>query len=281
LCWEWRIWRYAMMKDKRVLLTGASSGLGAALAYALAEQGARLALFATNLERLEGVAEKCKELGAEVLVHAGDVAEASDVQAAVQRAVEAWDGIDVVIANAGISMWVRFEEVEDPAVFRRLMDVNYMGVVHAAYAALPYLKDSRGLFVAVSSVQGKVPVPLHSGYVASKHAVQGFCDTLRLELLGTGVDVMVVLPHWLRGTNLRQSALGKDGQALGATSRRHSSESITIEAASQQIVQSMLKRSRQLVMPWKLKLLTAVYALRPQWAEAVIRRALRKQDLGK
>jgi short-subunit dehydrogenase len=270
-----------MMKDKRVLLTGASSGLGAALAYALAQQGARLALFATNLERLEGVEEKCKELGAEVLVHAGDVAEASDVQAAVQRAVEAWDGIDVVIANAGISMWVRFEEVEDPAVFRRLMDVNYMGVVHAAYAALPYLKDSRGLFVAVSSVQGKVPVPLHSGYVASKHAVQGFCDTLRLELLGTGVDVMVVLPHWLRGTNLRQSALGKDGQALGATSRRHSSESITIEAASQQIVQSMLKRSRQLVMPWKLKLLTAVYALRPQWAEAVIRRALRKQDIGK
>ena len=89
------------------------------------------------------------------------------------------------------------------------------------------------------------------------------------------------LPHWLRGTNLRQSALGKDGQALGATSRRHSSESITIEAASQQIVQSMLKRSRQLVMPWKLKLLTAVYALRPQWAEAVIRRALRKQDIGK
>ena len=85
--------------------------------YALAEQGARLALFATNLERLEGVEEKCKELGAEVLVHAGDVAEASDVQAAVQRAVEAWDGIDVVIANAGISMWVRFEEVEDPAVF--------------------------------------------------------------------------------------------------------------------------------------------------------------------
>jgi len=267
-----------MMKDKRVVLTGASSGLGAALAHTLAEQGAKLALFATHPERLETVAQECRARGAEVLVDTGDVAQAKDVQATVLRAAEAWGGIDFVIANAGISMWVRFDEVEDPAVFRRLIDVNYMGVVHAAYAALPFLKSSRGLFVAVSSVQGKVPVPLHSGYVASKHAVQGFCDTLRLELIGTGVDVMVVLPHWLRGTNLRQSALGKDGQALGTTSRRHSSESITIEEASRQIAQGMLDRPRQLVMPWKLKLLTAVYALRPQWAEAVIRRAMNKQD---
>ena len=127
-----------MMKDKRVVLTGASSGLGAALAHTLAEQGAKLALFATHPERLETVAQECRASGAEVLVDTGDVAQAKDVQATVLRAAEAWGGIDFVIANAGISMWVRFDEVEDPAVFRRLIDVNYMGVVHAAYAALPF-----------------------------------------------------------------------------------------------------------------------------------------------
>jgi short-subunit dehydrogenase len=266
------------MKDKRVFLTGASSGLGAALALTLAQQGAKLALFATHLERLQGVADQCRAQGVDVCVRAGDVTQIEDVRAAVAEAVEAWGGIDYVVANAGISMWVRFDEIEEVEVLRRLIDVNYMGVVHCAHVALPHLKESRGLLVAVSSVQGKVPVPLHSGYVASKHAVQGFCDTLRLELLGSGVDVMVVLPHWLRGTNLRQSALGSDGRALGATSRRHSSESITLEEASARIAQALVERPRQLVMPWKLKLLAAVYALRPQWAEGVILRALRKQD---
>ena len=86
------------------------------------------------------------------------------------------------------------------------------------------------------------------------------------------------MPHWLRGTNLRQSALGGDGQALGETSRKHSSESITVEDASVEIIRAMKKRQRQLVMPWKLKLLAAVYALKPQWAEAVIGRAMNKQN---
>ncbi len=269
-----------MLKDKRVVLTGASSGLGAALAQELAAQGAKLVLFATSAERLQEVASQCRVHGVDVLVQVGDVTCIDDVRAAMEASVQAWGGIDFVVANAGISMWVRFDEVEDTDVFRRLMDVNYMGVVHCAHAALPYLKASRGLFVAVSSVQGKVPVPLHSGYVASKHAVQGFCDVLRLELRGTGVDVLVVLPHWLRGTNLRQSALGADGRALGATSRRHSSESITLEEASTRIARAMQERPRQLVMPWKLKLLAAVYALRPQWAESVILRAIGKQDRG-
>ena len=108
-----------MMKGKRVVLTGASSGLGAALAHTLAEQGAKLALFATHPERLETVAQECRASGAEVLVDTGDVAQAKDVQATVLRAAEAWGGIDFVIANAGISMWVRIDEEEDPAVFRR------------------------------------------------------------------------------------------------------------------------------------------------------------------
>jgi short-subunit dehydrogenase len=267
-----------MLVGEVVVLTGASSGLGAALALALAEAGARLTLFATNGERLAGVAAQCREKGAEVLVVTGDVTKAEDCRRLMQETMQNFARIDYMIANAGISMWARFEELEDVEVFQRLIDVNYMGVVHCAHAALPHLKKSAGMVVAISSIQGKVPVPLHSGYVASKHALQGFCDVLRLELEGTGVDVLTVLPHWLRGTNLRQSALGGDGKVLGETSRKHSSESITVEDASAAIIRAMEKRQRQLVMPWKLKLLAAVYALVPEWAEAVIKRAMSKQD---
>ncbi|MGY8827420.1 MAG: SDR family oxidoreductase [Candidatus Latescibacterota bacterium] len=267
-----------MLAGKVAVLTGASSGLGAALALALAEAGATLALFATNSERLEGVAAQCRERGAKVLAVTGDVTKAEDCQRLMQGAVSELGRIDYMIANAGISMWARFEELEEVEVFQRLIDVNYMGVVRCAHAALPHLKERAGMVVVISSIQSKVPVPLHSGYVASKHAVQGFCDVLRLELQGTGVDVLTVLPHWLRGTNLRQSALGGDGQALGETSRKHSSESITVEDASVEIIRAMKKRQRQLVMPWKLKLLAAVYALKPQWAEAVIGRAMNKQN---
>lgn len=267
-----------MVAGKAVVLTGASSGLGAVLAAALAEAGAKLALFATNKERLEAVAAQCRELGAEVVVVVGDVTKVEDCKQLVAESVRAFGGIDYLVANAGISMWSRFEEVEDLAVFQKLIDVNYMGVVNCVHSALPQLKKSRGLIVAVSSVQGKVPVPLHSGYVASKHALQGFCDTLRLELRDAGVEVLTVLPHWLRGTGLRASALGGDGQTLGQTSRKHSSESISLEDASAAILQAMAGRQRQLVIPWKLKLLIAVNALKPQWAEAVVRRAMNKQD---
>ena len=83
--------------------------------------------------------------------------------------------------------------------------------MNCIYYALPYLKQMRGMIVAITSIQAKIPVPQHTGYVASKHALQGFCDSLRMELNGTGVDILTVLPHWLTGTDLRKRAVGKDG----------------------------------------------------------------------
>ena len=100
------------------------------------------------------------------------------------------------------------------------METNYLGAVYCTYHALSYLKKSRGMIVAISSIQGKIAVPYHSGYVASKHAVQGFFDTLRSEIEGQGVDVLTVLPYWLKGTTLRNSAFGKDGMALGQESKK-------------------------------------------------------------
>lgn len=267
-----------MNSISRVVITGASSGLGATLATSLAKEGISLGLLARRGKMLAEVSKACKEFGVEVIEEVGDVTQVDDCRRIMDRTFAQFNGIDCVIANAGISMWTKFDEVEDPSVFARLMEVNYLGVVHSAYSSMQYLKDSRGLFVAISSVQGKVPVPLHSGYVASKHAVQGFCNSLRIELHGSGVDVMTVLPHWLRDTNLRNSALGADGKKIGNSSRKHSNESISLEAASSEIIKSLKKRPRELVIPWKLKFLSLVFGLRPQWAEAVIRRVVNKQD---
>ena len=263
---------------KRVVLTGASSGLGAALALELARRGARLALLARDQAKLDGVGDACREQGAEVLCIAGDVTVEADCRALVQTAAEAWEGIDHLVANAGASMWARFEDIEDLSVFRRLIEVNYLGAVYCVHFALPYLRQSNGLFTAVSSIQGKIGVPLHTAYVGAKHALQGFCATLRMELEGSGVEVLTVMPHWLQGTNLRQSALGGDGRQLGPSSRKHSKESVSLEQASAWMLEAMADRRRELVFPWKLKALVALNVVAPQRAEALIKGAVDKQD---
>ncbi|MEE3258355.1 MAG: SDR family NAD(P)-dependent oxidoreductase, partial [Candidatus Latescibacterota bacterium] len=136
----------------------------------------------------------------------------------------------------------------------------------------------RGIFVAISSIQGKVGVPLHTGYSASKHALQGFCDALRIEVEESGMGVMTVLLNWLRGTELRNNALGKDGKALGETSRKHSAESVTLEETAQAVTEGMLARQRELYIPKKLKLLVGAKALLPQLTDSVIKGKVHRED---
>ncbi|MEE2658879.1 MAG: SDR family oxidoreductase [Candidatus Latescibacterota bacterium] len=262
---------------QRIVITGASSGLGATLAEVCAAQGARLALFARRAERLEEVAVRCRERGAEALAVSGDVTRVEDCRRLVANMIAAYEGADALIANAGMSMWARFEDVTDLEVFRRLMEVNYLGVVNCAHALLPELRKSRGMLVAVSSIQGRIGVPLHTGYVASKHALQGFCDALRMELKESGVGVLTVLPHWLRGTELRRNAFGADGNSLEESSRKHSSESISLEEASSALLMAMERRERELVIPWKLRGLLGLNHVSPAAAELLIQRAVRKQ----
>ncbi len=267
-----------MFKDKTMVITGASSGLGAAMAMAFAREGANLALFSPEKERQEAVAKRCEEAGGLSLPVIGDVTRPEDCARLIDETIGRFGRLDYMIANAGISMWAPFEEVKDLGVFRRLMEVNYLGAVHCIHYALPHLKKERGMIVAISSIQARICVPQHTGYVASKHALQGFCETLRMELQGTGVDILTVLPHWLRGTELRQHALNPNGQELGATSRKHSRESISMEDACAAIVAAMRKRRRDLVIPWKLKLLHAMGVVFPKLAEAMIMNAVKKQD---
>jgi short-subunit dehydrogenase len=257
-------------RDRVVWLTGASSGLGAVLAETLASRGARLGLFARSRGPLEKVAALCRARGAEVVAVPGDVTKEAEVGKAVREVVEKFERLDVCIAAAGLSMWARFEDVTDPEPLHQVMRVNYGGIVNCAFHTLPELKRSGGVFAAVSSIQGKVGVPCHTGYAASKHAVQGFCDSLRLELRGTNVTVLTVMAHWIRGTQLRERALGRDGAPRGAASLPHGREAVPVAAMGDAILRAIANRQREIFVPAKLRYLAWLTSLLPTWGERIV-----------
>ncbi|MGL4647960.1 MAG: SDR family oxidoreductase, partial [Caldilineaceae bacterium] len=195
---------------KAILLTGASRGLGRALAVALAQQGARLALTARDATALEETAALCRNAGAQVVTIAADLEDESACRRVVEQTVAALGGLDVLLANAGRSMWAPFEQVTDLALYEELMRVNYLSVVALVHASLPYLLASRGAIVAVSTAQAWTGMPAHTGYAASKAALQAFLESLKMEL-GDRIHILGIYPGWIRGTSLRASALGADG----------------------------------------------------------------------
>ena len=262
---------------KVYLITGAASGLGRQLAVDLATLGRRLALFDRNQEQLQETVALCEQSGGEAIGVSGDVTVPADCGRFIEEAVRRFGRIDALLANAGISMWARFEDVTDVSIFARLVEVNYLGVVYCAHFALPYIKKTKGSLVGISSIQGKIPVPFHTGYVASKHAVQGFFTCLRAELRGSGVHILLVLPHWLTGTNLRSNAYGKDGQVVAGSKSRHSSESVTVDACSKAIIEALDHRREELVIPWKLRLLPWLNLVSPRLVDYLVGRKVEDQ----
>ena len=180
----------ATFSDNVVIVTGASEGIGRALALALAPQRPFLVLAARNFERLESLAEECRALGARVLAVATDVTDESQCKALIDTTIETFGWIDTLVVNAGATMWTRLDALEDSEVLRKVMDVNYFGAAYCTRAALPHLKENAGRIVAVASVAGLTGVPERTGYSASKHAMVGFFDSLRIELADSGVTAI-------------------------------------------------------------------------------------------
>ena len=167
----------------RIILTGASEGIGRALALALASRGARLALAARDRERLESARAGMPRARRRSVARCPPTSPTQqDCEWLVDETVKAFGGIDVVVHNAGITMWSRFDALQDLTIFERVMEVNYLAPVRLTALSLPHLKQSKGLLVAVASLAGLTGVPERSGYAASKHAMIGFFDSLRIEL---------------------------------------------------------------------------------------------------
>ena len=266
-----------MFCEKTVVITGASSGLGAALALTFAKLGANLVLFSRNGEKLKKIESSCRESGSETLVVTGDVTRPEDCKKLVSFSLSRFGTLDYLISNAGVSMWANFSEIEDISIFRKLVETNYLGAVYCVFYALPHLKLTKGFIVSISSIQGKIGVPSHTGYVASKHALQGFFESLRSELSGSGVDVLTVLPHWLMGTDLRSNAFGKDGKSIGSLKRKHNKESIDLQECCKKIINAIRKRKRELVIPAKLQLLPWLNLINPRIVEFFVRGEIGRQ----
>lgn len=182
------------LKGAVVIVTGASSGIGRATALALGREGARLALAARRKDRLAAVAEEIRAAGGEALAIPTDVAEETGVRALVDATVARWGRIDVLVNNAGVGLLARVTETS-PREFERLMAVNFFGAVYGILAVLPLmLRQGSGHIVTVASVVGKRATPYRAAYAASKFALVGLSQALRMELLGTGVHVTCVCP---------------------------------------------------------------------------------------
>lgn len=262
------------------IITGASEGIGRGLAAALAGRRENVVLAARAADRLAGAAEACEALGGKALAVPTDVTDPEQCAALVARTIERFGRIDRVVHNAGLTMWARFDEITDLTLFERLMRVNYQGAVYLTHHALPHLRHSRGLLVAVSSLTGKTGVPTRTGYAASKHAMQGFFDSLRVELRGTGVDVQVVSPGFV-ATDIRARALGPDGQPRHESPRDEGGETMSLDECVRIMVDAIDRREREVVMTARGKAGQWLKLIAPGLLDQIADRMIREKKRGR
>jgi short-subunit dehydrogenase len=260
---------------KTIVITGASEGIGRALARELSPDRPRLVLAARDEQRLNAAADECRALGAEVLAVPTDVSVEAACRALIERAVERFGGIDVLVNNAGITMWTRFDAARDLSAFEQIMRVNYLSGVYCTAAALPHLKKSRGLIVAVASMAGLTGVPERTGYAASKHAQVGFFESLRIELEDSGVGVTVIAPDFVV-SQIHRRALGPDGKPLGA-SPMVEPKIMTAEECARLMRRAMERRDRLLITSLRGKLGVLVRTFAPSLIDRIAARAIRNK----
>ncbi len=261
-------------KDNVVILTGASSGIGKELAFQLANQGARLALGARNTEALNTVAAECRAHGASALVVPTDVTDETQCRQLIEQTVKEYGRIDTLINNAGIGMWARVDQVQDLSAFERVMKINYLGSVYCTYYALPYLKRTRGRIAAVSSLAGKTGVPARSGYAASKHALVGFFDSLRIEVAADGVTVTIAYPDFV-ATGARFRNLGADGKPV-VNAPPYAANTMTGETCARLMLRGIAKRQREVFVSLRGKISPLAKLVAPGLVDRAAYRATEK-----
>jgi short-subunit dehydrogenase len=249
-----------------VVITGASSGIGAALAERFASVGHNLVLAARGLAALEAVATAIRNQynNIKVLTVQTDVSQAEDCQALIQAAIQEFGRIDVLINNAGISMRAPVVDVEIE-VLERLMNVNFWGSVFCTKAALPYLLTSKGCIVVVSSIAGFKGLPERSGYSASKFALHGFFESLRIEMMPHGVHILLACPGFTQ-SNIRQTALRADGR-IQAESPIDESKIMSAAAVADAIYEATIRRKHTLILTLQGKLTVWLNNFFPRWMD--------------
>lgn len=252
------------LKDKVVVITGASSGIGKALATDALNRGAKIAVCARNEAKLR---EAIGIDNANVLYASVDVSKEADCQRFIEATLQKWGRVDVLINNAGISMRALFEHA-DLQVIRELMDINFWGTVYCSKFAVKSIRENKGVIVGVSSIAGFRGLPARTGYSASKFAMQGFLEALRTELLHTGAHVMWVSPGFT-ASNIRNVARSADGSAQGETPLDEG-KLMSAEQCAAIILNGIEKRKRTIVMTGQGKLTVWINKLLPGLADKLV-----------
>ena len=258
-------------KDKVVVVTGASSGIGEALVQQALAAGARVAACARNRERL--IAALGAETGS-LLLCAVDVSNEVACRQFIADVEAQWGGVDVLINNAGISMRALFTEVEIP-VLRELIDVNFWGAVYCTQAALPTLVPRKGVVVGISSIAGYRGLPARTGYSASKAALQAFLESLRTELLHTGATAIWVSPGFT-ASNIRNVARSANGTSQGETPLAEE-KLMSAEECARHILVAVEKRQRNKVLTLQGKITVWLNRLFPHLADRLVYRHFAKE----
>lgn len=235
------------LRNKTVFITGASSGIGRATAVRLAGHGAQVALSGRNREALDEVRREIVAAGGAASVAPADVTVSDEVRRAIDDTVAQFGKLDIAIASAGLSMRAYFD-VSSLDAMERVMRVNFFGTLYLTHYALPHVKKTKGSLVAISSLTGKRGIPSYGIYGASKFAVQGLYDALRLEVMPEGVHVGVVSPAFV-DTPLRSNVLGPDGKPWGVPPPPPF-RIWPVEKCVDRIVRLIVRRRRQTLMPW-------------------------------
>jgi len=263
---------------KVVVITGASSGIGAELARQYAARGARLALCARRKEELEAVADECRKSGVVVFTQVADMSKTASCEAFINAVGQQFGGvIDSLVLNAGVSQGSSLEDIDrkDLGLYRTIMDVNYHGSVETTYFALPLLKRSKAAkIVVVSSIMGCIGSPQRTGYCASKWALHGFFESLRCEITPKyGIEITMICPAQV-ATDINRTRLGSGGKVM-ELDMKNAPNVMSVEEAAHKIIAATAAGLRQEDMTMQCTTARWARLLLPELLDVVVVRRLR------
>lgn len=263
------------MKDKVVIITGGSSGIGKALAFEFGKHGSKVLITGRNKADLDAAVMELTNAGITAAGFNGDVSIEADNKRMAEEAVQQFGKIDILINNAGISMRALFNEA-DLGVLKRVMDINFYGVLYATKYCMPEINRNKGSIVGISSIAGFVGLPGRTGYSASKFALNGFLEALRIEHRKDGVHVLTACPGFT-SSNIRKRSLTKDGSAQ-EESPRNEQKMMTAEECALHIYEATVKRKRRLILTTHGKLAVYLNKWWPSLADKLIYRVMAKEN---
>lgn len=262
------------MKSKVVVITGASSGIGKACAWYFGKNGSKVVLAARSKNKLKVIGEEMMSAGYDVFTVQADVSVEEDCQRLMLETINRFKKIDILINNAGISMRATFEEM-DLLVMKKVMDINFYGTVFCTKYALPHILKSKGSVVGVSSIAGYKGLPARTAYSASKFAMQGFLESLRIENLKKGLHVLIACPGFT-ASNIRNTALSKDGK-VQKESPRDESKMMTAEKVAEYIYDAVVNRQNSLTLTINGKLTLFLNKIIPNLVDRLVYNHFKKE----